>query len=163
MDRALVDWLQRDAAVRQGRPSWVYSSTAALLLDVGRLFTPAPWPGDVLPPGEPGKCFIESIMWAKDSDELTYVEGWAWDVAYPVEHAWCSTAGGIVRDLTWPRPGASYLGLPVAPDAAAALMGRHGTALLHDNGMATPVALEWMRDGVPAELLVDVGRAVPAV
>ncbi|NWF30855.1 hypothetical protein HW130_32195 [Streptomyces sp. PKU-EA00015] len=159
----LVDWLRLDAAARGARSGWAHSCLAGLLLAHGRLFTPAPWPDGEQPPGEPGKCFIESVSWAWASGgELAYVEGWAWDLAFPVEHAWCAAPDGVVRDLTWPRPGAAYLGLPVVAEAAAALMGEHGGPLLHANGAIGPVAESWMRGGVPAGLLVDVGRPLPA-
>ncbi|OII59990.1 hypothetical protein BJP40_12020 [Streptomyces sp. CC53] len=161
-DRWLVNWLRRDAECRRARPGWVHSCLSGLLLAHGRLFTPAPWPDGGPPPGEPERCFIEAVSWAWASGgELAYVEGWAWDVAFPVEHAWCTGSDGVVRDLTWPRPGAAYLGLPVAAEAAAALMGEHGGPLLHANGLAGPLALSWMREGVPAGLLVDVGRPLP--
>ncbi|MGW1764661.1 hypothetical protein ACWCQL_11390 [Streptomyces sp. NPDC002073] len=103
------------------------------------------------------------MSWAQASaGEFAYVEGWAWDVAYPVEHAWCTTADGTVRDLAWRRPGRAYLGLPVRADAAVAMMGRHGAPLLHADGMVSPIAQAWLRDGVPEGLLLDVGRPLPA-
>lgn len=161
-ERWLVDWLRGNAALRGARPGWVHSCLASLLLAHGRLFTPSPWPGGGPPPGEPGKCFIESVSWASASGgELAYVEGWAWDIAFPVEHAWCADPDGVVRDLTWPRPGGAYLGVPVAAKTALALMGEHGGPLMHNNGLVGPVAQSWMRTGLPAGLLVDAGRPLP--
>jgi hypothetical protein len=158
----LVDHLRRDATWRGERPGWVHGSVAALLLTRGRLCTPAPWPDGGTPPGEPGKCYIEAVSWAAASEgELAYVEGFGWDLAWPVEHAWCAGVDGNARDLTWPRPGLAYLGLPVRAEEAVRLMSEHGP-LLHGNGFASDLAVRWCREGVPAELLVDVGRPVPA-
>ncbi|MFE7194489.1 hypothetical protein [Kitasatospora sp. NPDC057541] len=140
-------------------PGYQYVNVLGLLLDVGRLFTPRPWPDGGTPPGEPGKCYTESVAWAWGSpDGLAYVEGVAWTGRFPLEHGWCSSADGLVLDPTWPVPAAAYLGLPVRADAAAALMSEHGDRLL---GYGT-VCLDWLRTGVPGELLVDVGRQIPA-
>ncbi|MFD9150948.1 hypothetical protein ACWHAO_27995 [Streptomyces albidoflavus] len=159
----LVGHLRRDAALRGERPGWVHSSLSALLLAHGRLFTPAPWPDGGNPPGEPGKCYTESVSWAWASGgELAYVEGWAWDLAWPVEHAWCAGADGNARDLTWPRPGRAYLGLPVRAEEAVRIMNERLGPVLHGNGLASDLAVTWCREGVPAELLADVGRPVPA-
>jgi len=136
-----------------------YASVYALLLDVGRLFTPARWPSGP-PPGEPGKCYIEAASWAWGAtDAPAYVEGMAWTGLFPIEHAWCSTRSGTVLDPTWEEPGSAYLGLPVKPTVAVDLMRRHGDALLTHG----PVTREWMRDGVPPDILMDVGRPVPKV
>ncbi|MFF6852789.1 hypothetical protein [Streptomyces antimycoticus] len=115
-----------------------------------------------MPPGEPGKCYTEAASWGLASGgELAYVEGLAWDLAWPVEHAWCAGPDGNARDLTWPRLGRAYLGLTVHAEEAVRIMSKSGP-LLHGNGFASDVAITWCREGVPAELLVDIGRPVPA-
>ncbi|WP_228974768.1 hypothetical protein [Streptomyces sp. DH12] len=57
------------------------------------------------------------------------------------------------------EPGAAYLGLPMVPDVARALMGRSGGPILHGRGgMVGAVAFGRMRDGVPPGALLDVGH-----
>jgi hypothetical protein len=162
-ERWLVDQLRRDAQMQGERPGFAHAGMSSLLLAYGRLFTPAPLP-DSIPPGEPGRCYVEAVSWAWASEgELVYVEGLAWDLVYPVEHAWCATADGTARDLTWPRPGLAYLGIPVHAEAAARIMGeRRGPLLYAVEGLGSELAVEWAREGIPAELLADVGRPIPA-
>ncbi|MEU9279464.1 hypothetical protein [Streptomyces sp. NPDC048341] len=161
----LVDQLRRDVQMRGKLPGFRHAGgVAGLLLTYGRLFTPAPWPDGGDPPGDPGRCYTESVSWAWASEgELVYVEGMAWDLAFPMEHAWCGTADGTARDLTWRRPGRAYLGIPVHAEEATRIMGAQGSPLLYAaEGHASRLAMEWARDGIPAELLADVGRPVPA-
>ncbi|MFI1569064.1 hypothetical protein ACH4ZX_39670 [Streptomyces sp. NPDC020490] len=161
----LVDQLRRDVQMRGELPGFRHAGgVAGLLLTYGRLFTPAPWPDGGDPPGDPGRCYTESVSWAWASEgELVYVEGMAWDLAFPMEHAWCGTADGTARDLTWRRPGRAYLGIPVHAEEATRIMGAQGSPLLYSaEGHASRLAIEWARDGIPAELLADVGRPVPA-
>ncbi|TDT93294.1 hypothetical protein EDD99_8103 [Streptomyces sp. 846.5] len=145
--------------VPQPLPGWRYASVYALLLDVGRLFTPRTWPDGGPPPGETGRCYTESASWAWGSpDGLAYVEGFAWTGLYPMEHAWCADRDGFGLDPTWSDPASAYLGLPVLAAAAVELMGRHREPLLAHG----TVCRDWMEHGVPGELLADVGRPVPA-
>lgn len=52
-------------------------------------------------------------------------------------------------------------GLPVRGDVAADLMDERGFPLLHGpDGLVAAHAVEWLRDGVPAGVLADVGRDV---
>ncbi|MFB7031007.1 MULTISPECIES: hypothetical protein [unclassified Streptomyces] len=146
------------------RDGWAYSSPSALLLAHGRLFTPARWPGGAIP-GEPGQCFIESMIYAQGSgDALAYVEGWALDpdnTGETIAHAWCAGPGGLLLDPTWKAPGAAYVGLPVVPSVAAGLMSDCGGPLLHSaSGLVSPVTERWMREGIPEGVLVDVGRPI---
>ncbi|MBT1094211.1 hypothetical protein [Streptomyces sp. Tu102] len=61
------------------------------------------------------------------------------------------------------RPGAAYLGLALDAEWSAGVMGeRTGPVLYGAVGMASELAVERMRNRVPAERLVDVGRPVPA-
>ncbi|WP_433860354.1 hypothetical protein [Streptomyces kronopolitis] len=160
----LIDELQRRA--KRHLDGWVYATLDALLLDKGRLFTPAPWPDGGDPPGEPGLCFVESVSWAwaAPAGDLAYVEGFALaprDV-FAEPHAWCAAVDGAARDVTWRVPGVAYLGLPVQAEAAKDLMSeRAGPLLFGVEGLITPLAERWMRTGFPDELLVSVGRPVP--
>lgn len=156
-ERALVAALWCEAATRPARPGWRYGSTAELLLDVGRLFTPTVWTGE---PGTPGNCYVESVSWAT-AREGAYVEGAAWGGGYaPHRHAWhCSPGGDLALDSTWAPSGTAYLGLPVEPRTASALMGDQGWWLLAED---RPVGLRWLEHGVPEDLLVDCGRPLPA-
>ncbi|MFJ4493167.1 hypothetical protein [Streptomyces diastaticus] len=159
----LVSHLRVVAGYEGTRPGWVHGGVAALLLAEGRWCTPAPWPGGGTPPGAPGRCYAEAAGWAWASDgALAYVEGWAWARAgAPVEHAWCAGADGAAVDVTWPRPGGAYLGLPVRADEAVALMTATGSPLLHGpSGLPPYAAYSWCRDGIPEGLRADVGRPV---
>ncbi|MFD4020608.1 hypothetical protein [Streptomyces sindenensis] len=145
------------------REGWAYGTLGELLLAHGRLFTPTPWPGGGAPPGEPGHCFIEAVSWAWASeDALAYVEGVALDVrAHEQPHAWCAGPDGKALDLTWSDPGRAYLGLPVRADTARRIMSETAGPLLYGaEGLVSPTAMQWMRDGLPDGLLVDVGRSV---
>ncbi|MFC9233617.1 hypothetical protein ACFTZI_32460 [Streptomyces decoyicus] len=152
----------------QRRDGWVYATLDALLLDKGRLFRPSPWPDGGDPPGEPGRCFVESVSWAwaAAAGDLAYVEGYALapgDV-FAEPHAWCAAVDGAARDVTWRRPGTAYLGLPVRAEVAKDLMAEQFGPLLHGaEGLISPLAERWMRTGVPEDLLVPVGRPVPGM
>ena len=160
----LTEGLRHRAELAGTRPGWRYATLATLLLDVGRLFTPAPWPDGGSPPGELGRCFVESVSWAwASAGELAYIEGWALDpgIVDHVAHAWCAGADGTARDTTWPTPGLAYLGLPVRAELAKDLMLENFGPLLHgQDGMISGLAERWMREGVPGEFLVDIGRPV---
>lgn len=159
-ERLLIQALHIDAQLRGSRPGWAHSSLASLLLAHGRLHTPARWPSNATPPGTLGSCYIDSIAQAQ-ADALVYVEGVAWDVAFAVEHAWCATVEGIVRDPTWHSPGLAYLGIPVRATAAARIMGQQlGPLLYSAPGHASALAMQWARHGIPDGLLLDVGRPV---
>ncbi|MGW2255142.1 hypothetical protein ACWCXH_33895 [Kitasatospora sp. NPDC001660] len=154
----MVDDMRGMASFASPRPGWRYGSVYALLLDVGRLFTPTPWPHPDGIPGEPGRCYVDSVSWAWGSpDTLAYVEGMAWTGMFPMEHAWCGDPHGRALDPTWRETAAAYLGLPVDPRTASDLMGHHREPLLAHGA----VCREWLQHGVPGELLVDCGRPVP--
>ncbi|MFD8705879.1 hypothetical protein ACFV1W_25290 [Kitasatospora sp. NPDC059648] len=151
--------LRGTSSLMPTRPGHRYVNVLGLLADVGRLFTPRPWPGGGPPPGKPGACYVDSVLWASESpDGLAYVEGVTWTGLYPLEHAWCADRDGTVLDPTWERPGLAYLGLPVRADAAARLMWENRGPLL---AYGTALCADWLRNGVPGELLVDVGRQIP--
>lgn len=91
------------------------------------------------------------------------MEGWALHGGHPIQvaHAWLSDVEGRALDPTWRPPGTAYVGLPVRGDVAADLMDERGFPLLHGpDGLVAAHAVEWLRDGVPAGVLADVGRDV---
>ncbi|MGV9779744.1 hypothetical protein [Streptosporangium sp. NPDC003464] len=81
-------------AHRGRRDDWPYASLVGrLLLDHGRLFTPADRPAHIQP-GPPGSCFASATRIAEAHD-LIYVEGMALVDGLPVggfDHAWCVDA-----------------------------------------------------------------------
>ncbi|MFF2374865.1 hypothetical protein ACFVUW_10830 [Streptomyces xiamenensis] len=162
----LIAGLRRRADRARSLDGWVYSTLDALLLDVGRLFTPAPWPSDDgAPPGDLGALLCGFALPGSGlRGALAYVEGWAADWADfdHIAHAWCADPEGHALDPAWPRPGMAYLGLSVRAEPARALMAERFGPLLHGaDGSISPLAEQWMREGVPGDILADVGRHVP--
>ncbi|MEU2717703.1 hypothetical protein [Streptomyces sp. NPDC007205] len=95
------------------------------------------------------------------SSGLLYVEGWAFDARRPVIRSWSAIAGGLAQDVTCRRLTRAYLGLPLKVEAMVTLMLQQNVPLVHGNGILTPTALQWLRNGVPAGALAGVGRRVP--
>ncbi|MFD7731064.1 hypothetical protein ACFV6F_11860 [Kitasatospora phosalacinea] len=133
------------------RAGFRWQSIAELLLDQGRLFTPAPLPGHIAP--LPARRCFRNADWTAEQHGLVYAEGWA--VApgfdFEIEHAWCATSDGIVVDTTWPEPGRAYLGAPIHdPDLWPGLDGRD--AVLFDR------RTELLCRGLPEGAVADIGR-----
>ncbi len=141
---------------------WRHRSFHDLILEHGRLFTPAPLPTGV---NEmlPGTCYRSAGELADKTGRI-YVEGVGIGVPalpFSTEHAWCADPGSsLAIDPTWLPTGAAYLGLPLAPEfrrwlqnprvnrTHKALYGKHWEQLF--------------RTGLPEDALVpDVGRPVP--
>ncbi|MFD3328847.1 hypothetical protein [Streptomyces sp. NPDC058701] len=123
---------ETSATGRQAAEGWLYASVCHLLLDVGRLFTPACLPASPSPRYR-GFCFSNATAACKEvsGGELVYVEGFR---STPVDghgtvhasHGWASTPAGDVVDPTWPRlDGLAYLDTPFADpnDSSHPLLG----------------------------------------
>jgi len=61
--------------------------------------------------GQLRMCFANAAKAAMDDPSLIYCEGYASSII-PVLHAWCLDPKGRVLELTWPKPGADYFGVP---------------------------------------------------
>lgn len=154
-------WLVADlrgwAAIGDARPwgggAGVYTSMWALVLDAGRLHTWAPYPGN-LAPGEAGRCYRDAARLSASETDLLYAEGWAWSGLGAERHAWCVRPDGSVVDPTW-TDATAYLGVTI-PRPTLDVLAPHGQLLGPSPGE------DWLRDGVPAGVLVDVGRPVAA-
>ncbi|WNI17566.1 hypothetical protein [Actinacidiphila sp. ITFR-21] len=139
------------------RAAWAFGSLADLLLEHGRLFTPASLPASVHRLS-PRQCYANAFALATVRPELVYAEGYAvcdydGDLIH-YQHAWCVAEDGTVVDPTWLTPGDAYLGLPIGPRVGAP---RFGPGLIHEMSQLAPV-LEF---GLSDDALVAVGR--PAV
>ena len=63
--------------------------------------------------GSPRECFRDALLLAaRNAEELTYVEGYAYRSLLPCHHAWCITGDREVIDATWDPAGVEYLGIP---------------------------------------------------
>lgn len=146
-----------------GITGWQFTHMAGLLLRHGRLFTPAPLPGDV-ELGEAGTCWPTSQDRA-DVHGLVYVEGFASSgltQGLDTEHGWCVRPGGHhAVDPTWPVPGAAYLGVPFTAefraDALARLAG-HRRLLGPHPEFGRALLADGLPDGAVHE---GVGRPLP--
>lgn len=155
-EERLIAMLRQYAAVYDGngdRPGWAYRSVPHLLLEQGRLFTPAPRAGDV--PALPASlCYANAAMIARAYDGLIYAEGVALLADQPVqlEHAWCVQPDGTVADPTWDDgAAAAYLGLPITD---VRLWPIDGQALLADFARFRPL----LENGLPDGALARIGR-----
>jgi hypothetical protein len=70
---------------------------------------------------EPRACFRNCLLLAASSPSLLYGEGYALmphdgDQAIWIHHAWLIDPDRNAIDVTWPTPGARYIGIAVSPD-----------------------------------------------
>ncbi len=95
---------------QMGGPDWPYCCAEDFVLQEGREFEATPLPEDIQR-GEMRRCFQNAHCLALSNVELSYTEGFAFQVAYPMLHAWCVTDDGKVVDPTW-SDGQGYFGVP---------------------------------------------------
>lgn len=86
------------------------------LQKLGRPLVPMRRPGH-LALGEPKQCYKNAALLVLESEDLTYVEGYACPPGLiPVHHAWCLDAKGWVIDTTLTEPeNTQYFGIPMSP------------------------------------------------
>jgi hypothetical protein len=153
--------LQRGA--HRGREAWRYDSFAELVLDLGRVFIPAPFPDDQQR-GYPGQCFRNAARYA-DVTDLTYVEGVVLTQQLPFgfDHAWTAAGDGRAVDPSLPdRMAVAYIGVPVTPVFRKAQQAaRNVDAVFAQAPGGWTENDEVLRTGVPAEALVDTGGPLP--
>jgi hypothetical protein len=155
--RALAQVGALNVAAYPEAQDWRYSSVADLIMDWGRLFTPSERP--VAERGELGKCYRNASEHADRHASGVYVEGLAMTAntfGIQFEHAWCAHQD-IAVDPTW-TDGVAYLGVPFTADFRLDRQLQTGQwALLWTNGVQ-----DLLRDGIPDDGLVDVGRPLPS-
>jgi hypothetical protein len=83
----------------------VGDSRAALVLEFGQSFQPAPRPKGVRLRSA-GSCFKSAWDWVDKSRDHSYVEGYglAGGFGLPIHHAWAATPDGVVVDRVWREP-----------------------------------------------------------
>ncbi|MFF9645888.1 hypothetical protein [Kitasatospora aureofaciens] len=145
------------------------SQAARVVLDQGRLFTPAPWPRSGAPRrGAPGRCHRNALRVARLLPGA-YAEGYALaEDGTARAHAWCVDVEGNVLDPAWSDgPVLAYLGVPMAWEFVLAFQKRTLTKT-HFRGVLDPLvqardAERIFRSGVPLYGMRDVGRIPPAL
>lgn len=64
--------------------------------------------------GPMGSCYKNAFDLAQERQELAYCEGYALSAGlFPMHHAWCVTAEGVVVDPTWDASTSDYYGVPL--------------------------------------------------
>lgn len=91
----------------------------------GRPYTPAPRPKGVRKRADKA-CFLNALNYVCQYPGHRYVEGVAdlvvGDREVPMHHAWVVRDGSTdVIDVTWPEPGARYVGVEFTPKKVASL------------------------------------------
>lgn len=118
------------AGLRLGDDTWRFRSVAQMVLEIGTLWPPSPWPGD-RPQWQPGRCFDAATAYA-DATQAAYVEGFVLVpglTEWPVfEHAWCLRDGEVADPSLPDGHAALYLGIALAPVFRAAEQARRGTS-----------------------------------
>lgn len=158
----LIELLRRESqacAELTIKPGAHYLCLAQLFLDRGRLFAPASSPAGSEKPNR--RSHVDPASSMRNSCPELYVEGWAWGIRRPAIRSWYGTVDGIVRDSAPRSPARAYLGLPFNAEAVTASTAKQGAILLRADGTLTPKAAQWLHDGIPADLLEEVGRPVP--
>ena len=88
----------------------------ALVLELGRSFTPQPKPKGIKW-GPKKRCYDNAYDLMTEHPTMTYCEGFVLleKVAIPVEHAWCIDEAGGVVDNTVRASTVAYFGIPFDP------------------------------------------------
>ncbi|SDU67463.1 hypothetical protein [Amycolatopsis keratiniphila] len=150
----LLNWLGQVVDLRSRPEHLRYPSTEALVISVGRWFTPA-----TLPPGHSrgphGLCFANATSHSRRHG-LSYVEGFALtDAGLVAPHAWCAHPDGTVEDPTWDDAGRAYLGIAFTPDYLAEFEARRGAVtVLFDQHLDD---MRLLREGLPENAFADSG------
>ncbi len=101
MEEELLKYLHLIASLRSERfPTW--KSYEAFVLCHGQFYTPGPRPSSIKKETN-RQCFKNAADLVFRHPELTYVEGWGFNMI-PIHHAWCVTSEGKVVDPTWKEP-----------------------------------------------------------
>ena len=96
------------------RNGFLYGSKEEFVQKNGQEFKPQEFDSSKYPDARrtPKECFSNAWHLASETG-LTYVEGFAFNVMFPMLHAWCVDQEGNVVDPTWKTPeDCQYFGVP---------------------------------------------------
>jgi hypothetical protein len=115
-----------------------------------------PWRLGRATPGRPNACFANAMTCALQHEDLRYVEGYAilWSVGLYVHHGWCVDRAGRVVDVTWPRLGGAYFGIPFRREYVEARR-RAQESLEHHGSLLWPDDLDVSLLVEPADVWLD--------
>lgn len=90
-----------------------YVGFEELILDCGIMMMSKPLP-DNIKLGLPKSCYYNAQRVALNTPNLIYCEGYAiaYELNFPLKHAWLMTPDKYAIDPTWEKPGLCYWGVP---------------------------------------------------